>query len=85
MELATSDASELPKPSNKSGKSGRPHKPHRLPGLDLRSDAGRLYARHFRALAREYPNADPAQLRDVAALRAALDRVQGDALAAKDP
>ncbi|MGJ0532412.1 MAG: hypothetical protein ACR65W_03915 [Methylocystis sp.] len=73
------------RPKRASGKSGRTFRPDRLPGLDLRSAAGQLYARHFRDLAREFPEGDHAAIRDLAALAAQLDQAQGEAIGSDDP
>lgn len=59
---------------------GRHGKPHRIYGLDLRSSVGRSYSRYFHALAAEFPAADIARLKTLAAHKAQLEKLQGDAL-----
>lgn len=68
----------------KSGKSGKPYRPDRLPGVDLRSEAGKVYAAHFRELSAEFPDAPAASIREVATLLALKDRNNADALASPD-
>jgi hypothetical protein len=80
---ASSESTERPRRA--SGKSGKPYKAHRLGDLDLRTEAGRLYCRHFEAFATEFPDASPAALRDVAMLAATGEMASAEALGAEDP
>lgn len=55
-----------------------------LPGLDLRSVEGRHYSKIALALVAEFPEADPAQIRELAALRLSGEQAQADALLGRD-
>jgi hypothetical protein len=80
---ASSESTERPRRA--SGKSGKPYKAHRLGDLDLRTEAGRLYCRHFEAFATEFPDASPSTLRDLAMLAATGEQVSAESLGAPDP
>jgi hypothetical protein len=72
---------EKPKKRYKSGKSGKPFRADRLPGLDLRTEAGQIYRRAFRDLSRQFPNAPASDLRELAAFYVQRDTCHAEALA----
>ena len=74
-----------PAPPSAANRSIITNSPHRLPGVDMRSAAGRRFRDLVDAVIAEFGNANPEAIRELAGLRFTRDQVQGDVVTGAKP
>ncbi len=77
LEPPLPETAATPKKKRVRGRYGQPHK---LAGLDMRSAEGQIYRKHFKLLEAEFGQAELVRIRELAALRALLERSTVEAM-----
>ena len=75
-----SDTATAPRQKYKKPRFGRPDVPRPLAGLDMRSQAAKVFVARLNEVKAEYPDGEPSRLRELAGLRVASEQVSLEVL-----